>query len=97
VQLVWLEPRLINPLANPVWLQFLSHKLGRLVVPYALVVLLVASGALARQSAFFAVVFGAQLLFYGLATYGGYLEYRDRQAKGGAAVEPTALSSTRTI
>jgi cellulose synthase/poly-beta-1,6-N-acetylglucosamine synthase-like glycosyltransferase len=77
VQLLWLEPRLLNPFANPVWLQFLSHKLGRLVVPYALIVLLVTSGALADESPVYAAAFGAQLVFYGFAAYGAYLDYRD--------------------
>ena len=36
-QLLRLEPRLLVPFVNPVWFQFVSHKLGRLVVPYALV------------------------------------------------------------
>ena len=35
-QILWLEPRLLLPWRNPVWLQYVSHKLGRLAVPYAL-------------------------------------------------------------
>jgi len=54
------------PWRNPVWLQFLSHKVFRLIVPYALALLLVtsvvASGwlykvALAIQLAFYAAAF----------------------------------------
>src|SRR5712691_1537622 len=35
-QILWLEPRLLLPWRNPVWLQYVSHKIGRLVVPYAM-------------------------------------------------------------
>jgi cellulose synthase/poly-beta-1,6-N-acetylglucosamine synthase-like glycosyltransferase len=31
------EPRLLLPFVNPVWLQYVSHKVGRLVVPWALI------------------------------------------------------------
>src|SRR5580658_7206072 len=36
-------PGLLSPIHNPVWLQFMSHKVARLLVPYALVVLFVAN------------------------------------------------------
>ena len=77
-QLLALEPRLLLPIANPVWLQFVSHKLGRLLVPYALVGLLVASVALTAGSAFYAVACAGQLAFYGLAAYGAVLDRRRR-------------------
>lgn len=78
-QLLRLEPRLIVPFVNPVWLQFVSHKLGRLVVPYALCALLVASAALAPRHPFYAIALTGQVLFYGLAIYGAVLERRRRQ------------------
>ena len=78
-QLLMLEPRVLLPVINPVWFQFVSHKLGRLIVPYALIALLVSSAALARDSWFFAVACVGQLAFYGLAGYGAVLE---RQARG---------------
>ncbi len=34
---------LLNPWSNPVWWQYVSHKLGRLLVPFALISLLVSS------------------------------------------------------
>jgi hypothetical protein len=77
-QLLLLEPRLLVPLVNPVWLQFLSHKLARLVVPYALCGLLVTSAILAAEHVFYATVFVGQLAFYGLAAYGAVLERRGR-------------------
>jgi cellulose synthase/poly-beta-1,6-N-acetylglucosamine synthase-like glycosyltransferase len=77
-QLLLLEPRLLIPFVNPVWLQFLSHKLARLVVPYALCALLATSAVLAGKHVFYAIVFVGQLAFYGLAAYGAVLERRGR-------------------
>jgi hypothetical protein len=79
VQILWLEPRLLNPFANPVWLQYLSHKVGRLLVPYALVALIVSSAVLAPTSRLSAFAFAGQVAFYLLAAYGAYLERRDRR------------------
>ena len=73
-QLLRFEPKLLVPWANPIWVQFVSHKMGRLLVPYALVVLLVASGALAATGWLYAVAFACQVVFYGLAGYGAALE-----------------------
>ncbi|MBS0614212.1 MAG: glycosyltransferase, partial [Proteobacteria bacterium] len=42
-QLCTLLPQLLSPRRNPIWLQFVSHKLARLVVPWALIGALVAS------------------------------------------------------
>ena len=78
-QILRLEPRLLAPFVNPVWIQFVSHKLGRLIVPYALCALLVSSAALAITHWAYAVALAAQLAFYGLAFYGGVLERRGRQ------------------
>jgi poly-beta-1,6-N-acetyl-D-glucosamine synthase len=78
-QILWLEPRLLSPFANPVWVQYLSHKVGRLVVPYALIGLLISSGSLAPDSTVYALAFGGQLAFYTLAAYGALLDRRDRQ------------------
>jgi len=77
-QLVAIEPRLLLPIVNPVWLQFVSHKLGRLLVPYALLLIFGASTMLASSSVFFGLVFAAQIGFYGLAVYGAVLEQQRR-------------------
>jgi poly-beta-1,6-N-acetyl-D-glucosamine synthase len=77
VQILWLEPRLLIPFINPVWLQYYSHKLGRLAVPYALLAWLTASIALAGEGAFYAAALAGQCGFYLLAGYGAYLEWRD--------------------
>lgn len=76
-QLVALEPRLLLPWVNPVWLQFVSHKLGRLVVPYALVTVLVANAWIASLSILYTLAFAAQAAFYGAAVYGAWLDRRD--------------------
>lgn len=75
VQILWLEPRLLLPVVNPVWWQYVSHKLGRLVVPYALLTLFAASLPLARQHPFYLAALVSQAAFYLLAAYGAYLEF----------------------
>jgi biofilm PGA synthesis N-glycosyltransferase PgaC len=77
-QILVQEPRLLVPFLNPVWLQYLSHKVGRLLVPWALLVLLPVSLALARGSLFYSAALGAQLVCYGLAAVGALLHARER-------------------
>jgi poly-beta-1,6-N-acetyl-D-glucosamine synthase len=84
-QILRLEPRLLLPWRNPVWLQYVSHKIGRLVVPYALLALVVASVALAARSILFMTALIGQCLFYMLAAYGAWLDRRDRIAASHAA------------
>jgi len=80
-QILKLEPRILVPLVNPVWVQYASHKLGRLLVPWALVAVFLASVALAGESWFFAVALLLQLGFYGLAGLGGWMDSRQRTAR----------------
>ena len=68
------EPRLLVPFLNPVWFHYMSHKVGRLIVPWALTAAFVASSMLAADSWFFALALVAQGLFYGLALVGAWLE-----------------------
>lgn len=65
-QLMAKLPRLLNPFANPAWFAFVSHKLLRLIAPWALVAALIAS-AVAWQP-FYAVLCALQLMTYALAT-----------------------------
>ena len=76
-QILGLEPRLLVPGLNPVWIQYLSHKLGRLIVPWCLVGAFVASLVLAPRSAFYALAFFAQLAFYLLALLGAWVERQE--------------------
>ncbi|MGZ3437912.1 MAG: glycosyltransferase [Polyangia bacterium] len=64
-QLLVLLPGLLSPLRNRSWFDFVSHKLCRLFVPYALVAALVASALLPRPLSTGLVV--AQLAGYALA------------------------------
>jgi cellulose synthase/poly-beta-1,6-N-acetylglucosamine synthase-like glycosyltransferase len=85
-QILALEPRLLNPFVNPVWFQYVSHKLGRLLVPWALVAALVASAALAGGSWFYLLALILQLGFYSLAALGGWME----RARTGPVDEPVS-------
>jgi poly-beta-1,6-N-acetyl-D-glucosamine synthase len=78
-QVLALEPSLLVPGRNRVWLQYVSHKLGRLAVPWALVVLVVAGMMLAVSSTLYLVLTAVQLAFYGLAGYGAFLEHRSNR------------------
>jgi cellulose synthase/poly-beta-1,6-N-acetylglucosamine synthase-like glycosyltransferase len=80
-QILAQEPRLLLPVVNPVWVQYMSHKVGRLVVPWALVGLFVATVALARESVLYAPVLFAHGVFYGLALAGALFHARERFAR----------------
>jgi poly-beta-1,6-N-acetyl-D-glucosamine synthase len=64
-QLLLLLPGLLSPFANPSWFDFVSHKLCRLFVPYALVAAFVASCLLPAPAS--TVLVAAQAAGYGLA------------------------------
>lgn len=85
-QILGQEPRLLLPWANPVWVQYLSHKVGRLLVPWALVGALIASAALAGSSWLYTGALGIQVAFYGLAAVGAWLEHRGRPGLDGTAI-----------
>ena len=87
-QLLAQEPRVLIPGANPVWLQFMSHKVGRLLAPYALIAILVSNAGLVIKAPapFYVATFVMQLAFYGLAIYGAALDRRARTG-GMAACE----------
>jgi cellulose synthase/poly-beta-1,6-N-acetylglucosamine synthase-like glycosyltransferase len=85
-QILALEPRLLIPFVNPVWLQYVSHKLGRLIVPWTLLPVFITSALLATAHWVYAVAFAAQTGFYGLAALGAWYEARDRRELNGAKV-----------
>ena len=68
-QLFIREPWLLNPWANPLWLQTLSHKACRLLSPLCLAAVFGSSLAL-MGAAFYRALFVAQLLFYAAAGLG---------------------------
>lgn len=79
-QILALEPRLLLPFVNPVWIQYTSHKVGRLLAPWALMAALVASVFLAADWWLYAVALILQLAFYGLAAFGGWIEFGERNS-----------------
>jgi poly-beta-1,6-N-acetyl-D-glucosamine synthase len=91
-QLLWLEPALLIPWRNSAWIQFVSHKVARLVVPFALPPLWILSLLLSPRSWVYATAFVAQCLFYLFAAYGGWLETRDAAALPARAPMPDRLA-----
>lgn len=67
-QLLSLKPSLINVFQNPLWFRFLSHKLGRVVVPFFLVILFLTS--VQQGGTFYTFATAAQIVFYFLAALG---------------------------
>jgi cellulose synthase/poly-beta-1,6-N-acetylglucosamine synthase-like glycosyltransferase len=80
VQILWFEPRLLVPVLNPVWLQYVSHKVGRLLVPYALMAIFASSIVLSETSLVYAVALFTQVAFYLHSGYGAWLEHRMKVA-----------------
>jgi cellulose synthase/poly-beta-1,6-N-acetylglucosamine synthase-like glycosyltransferase len=79
-QILAQEPRLLVPGLNPVWWQYVSHKVGRLVVPYALVVLIVTSAALAGEAPIYTASLASLVAIAALAV-SGWLQVRARAAR----------------
>ncbi len=65
-QILALMPALLVPWRNPIFLQYLSHKVLRLLAPWALLLLLALNGLLALDSTLYAGLLALQLAFYGL-------------------------------
>ena len=65
-QLLALSPRVLLPWRNPVWLQFISHKLLRLVAPWALIGMLAMCASLLDRQVY-RLLFAGQVVFYALA------------------------------
>src|SRR5215218_2703791 len=77
-QILAQEPRLLLPLLNPVWVQYVSHKIGRLIVPWALVAVFVSNVFLVPSHLVYAAAFGLQIVFYGFAAAGALLQAHER-------------------
>lgn len=58
-QLVQLAPWLLSPAANPLWFRFASHKLLRLLAPWLIVLMTLASAALSTRHPMYALTFCA--------------------------------------
>jgi cellulose synthase/poly-beta-1,6-N-acetylglucosamine synthase-like glycosyltransferase len=95
-QILALEPRLLVPIRNRVWLQYVSHKIARLVVPYALLAVFFASLALATAHPFYFAVLSAYVGMMLLAGCGALIEYRGQIADGRlAALRPIPSPARR--
>jgi cellulose synthase/poly-beta-1,6-N-acetylglucosamine synthase-like glycosyltransferase len=66
---------------SPVAWQLLSHKVGRLVAPFALIVALMANAATAVSLSHHGVLLAMQVAFYGLAAVGAAASRRGIRAK----------------
>jgi poly-beta-1,6-N-acetyl-D-glucosamine synthase len=64
-QLAATLPEALLPWRNPIWLQFVSHKVLRLVIPWMMIATFLASGLL--DGSLYRAAFVGQILFYGLA------------------------------
>ncbi len=73
VQLVVNQPRWLIPWRNPIWFEYVSHKIARLSTPLLLLIIATASVALSDRRFFLAAAV-AQALFYGAALCGWVLQ-----------------------
>jgi cellulose synthase/poly-beta-1,6-N-acetylglucosamine synthase-like glycosyltransferase len=80
-QLLRQMPELLNPWRNPVFSQFVSHKVGRLLVPYFLMLLFLSNPFL--QGAAYRGLFVLQCGWYLLAIAGAILTMRRASSPGG--------------
>lgn len=80
-QILAQEPRLLVPGINPVWTQYMSHKIGRLFVPWALLGAFLASAWLMFDGWLYLGAFAVQSAFYGLAIFGAWSEHRARRTR----------------
>lgn len=76
-QLLAQVPGLLDPERNPVFVQFVLHKVARLLVPYLLISLLLSNVFL--RGHFYAAVLACQAWAY-LMAFGGYLTCRSHRA-----------------
>jgi len=84
-QLMARQPAALLPWRNPVWWQFVSHRILRLVVPWALLVMLITSWVLVSPA--YRVLFWVQIALYGLgvASLRPSVAARSRVASGAAS------------
>lgn len=67
-QFINIAPELFNPSKNPIWWRFISHKMCRLIVPFALLLLLIS--CVLGQASFYQCAFLLQVFFYSVALAG---------------------------
>jgi len=70
-QLLNLHPALFLPWSNPCWWRFISHKILRLILPFALILLFVSG--LFFSGVFYRLMTVAQFLFYSISLIGVFV------------------------
>jgi len=94
-QLLARLPSAILPVQTPIWFQFLSHKLMRLIVPWALLLSFVCSVWLTAP--LYRIAFALQLVFYALALSGAFKWGRARIRLASAASSFVVLNAAAWI
>jgi hypothetical protein len=84
-------PQLLLPWRNPVWLPFVSHKLLRLAVPWALLGMLLLSAVL--KAPLYEWLLWGQIGFYGLALLGIVRAVGSQLRPAGAAASVLVLNA----
>jgi len=90
-QLVARLPSVLAPWRNPLWVQFLSHKLLRLAVPWLLIVTLIGSAIL--PGPIYRITLVAQLLMYAIALAGLHPKIASRSRLASAAASFVVLNA----
>jgi cellulose synthase/poly-beta-1,6-N-acetylglucosamine synthase-like glycosyltransferase len=81
-------PELLLPGRNPIFLQFLSHKVGRLIVPWCLLALLISN--LFLRHGFYLLSLSGQILFY-LFAIAGWFVSRRKEEKAAMQMQGSSL------
>ena len=89
-QLLTQLPELLVPWRNPIFFQFLSHKIGRLLVPYALLALFISNLFMIRGV--YALTLSLQVVWYAFASI-GYVLARPVATDGDSAETPAEVAS----
>jgi cellulose synthase/poly-beta-1,6-N-acetylglucosamine synthase-like glycosyltransferase len=76
-----LLPELLVPSKTPIWWQYISHHVFRMIVAPALLVMLACSATLAASSRFYFALLVAQVVFYAFAGIGFTLARQDIRIK----------------
>jgi cellulose synthase/poly-beta-1,6-N-acetylglucosamine synthase-like glycosyltransferase len=63
-QLFALKPDLFNPFKNPVYIQFISHKVLRVLAPFFMLIIFVFNAFLAYDSFIYLIIFTCQISLY---------------------------------
>ena len=94
-QLMARLPSLLLPWHNPICWQFISHKVLRLLTPWALLVLLVTSAFL--RGPVYRLAFGIQCLFYLIALAGAWKPIGQRSRAAAAAASFVVLNAAAAM